>query len=243
MRCLLLGGTGAVGQAVCRRLAAEGAAVAFTYHRSSALAEALAAETKSRALPLDLRDAAAVDAAVDAAAASLSGLDALVVCSGVAAPMEPAGPGSKHTMALAGAEEIDAVFAVNVRGPYLACRRAAPHLAAAGGGGIVFMASIDAAKPMPSPVHFAASQAALRGLAQALAKELGPQKIRVNTVAAGLLDAGIARHVGKDARADYERHAGLRRLGRPSEIAAAVVHLALHDTYVTGQTVLVDGSI
>ncbi len=242
MRCLVLGGSGHLGRAVCGALAAAGARLAFTYHRGAAAAAALAGELDACALPLDLADAAAVDAAVDAAARALGGLDALVVCSGAGVALEPDGPGSRHLMARTDAAAFDALMAVNVRGPFLACRRAVEHLRARGGS-VVVVTSIDAAKPLPSPVHFACGQLALRGLVQAMAKEVGGLGIRVNAVAAGLMEGGLSRLVGEERRAEYLRHCGLRRPARPAEIAAVVAWWALHNTYATGQTVVVDGGL
>ncbi len=242
MRCLVIGGSGVLGHAVCRGLAAEGAYVAFTFHRGEAVAAALAAELRCVAVQLDLARAEEVDRAVDSAAQALDGLDALVVCSGMGVPLEPDGPGSRHLMARTDAAAFDALMAVNVRGPFLACRRAVEHLRASGGN-VVLVVSVDAAKPLPSPVHFAASQLALRGMAQAMAKEVGEHRIRVNAIAAGLMDAGLSRLVGQEGLAEYVRHCGLRRAARPAEVAAVVVWWALHNTYATGQTVVVDGSL
>lgn len=242
MGCLVVGGTGALGQTVCRHLAAEGARFAFTFHRNKALAASLAGESGSTAFPLDLAGDDDLERVVDRAAEALDGLDGLVFCSGLGVALEPEGPGSRHRMATTDAAAFDALMAVNVRGPFLVCRRAVEFLQRRGGN-VVLVSSVDAAKPMPSPVHFAASQTALRGLTQSMAKEVGEKRIRVNLVAAGLMEEGISKTVGEDSLAEYRKHCSLGRPARTNEVAAAVVWLALHNTYVTGQVIVVDGGL
>jgi NAD(P)-dependent dehydrogenase (short-subunit alcohol dehydrogenase family) len=134
-------------------------------------------------------------------------------------------------------------MAVDARAPFLAVRRLLPVFARQGGGEVVLIGSVDAVKPLAVPAHHAASKAAQRGLAVALAKELGPRNVRVNVVAPGLLDAGLSRDVREDLRQEYLKHAGAKRFGRPGEIAAIVRFLALENTYLTGQTLVADGGL
>lgn len=244
-RCLVLGGSGAVGGAVCTALAEDGARVAFTYHRGGAKAQALAARVAGAvALRADLSSVAAVEAVVDEAAQVLGGLDAFVQCAGVGVTTEQAGDARTHVQMPAIDEHAwNRMMDVNAKSTFFAVRRAAPILARAGGGNIVFIGSIDGVKPVPSPVHYAASKGALSGMTTALAKELGPSRIRVNMVAPGILEDGLSRDIPKDLLADYLGHCGLRRTGRLPEVAGLVAWLALHNTYVTGQVMLVDGAL
>jgi NAD(P)-dependent dehydrogenase (short-subunit alcohol dehydrogenase family) len=77
----------------------------------------------------------------------------------------------------------------------------------------------------------------------AMAKELGKDGIRVNLVAPGILESGMSHVLPENLRQEYLKHCGLRRYGRQAEIAAWAAWLALHNTYVTGQTILVDGAL
>jgi NAD(P)-dependent dehydrogenase (short-subunit alcohol dehydrogenase family) len=77
----------------------------------------------------------------------------------------------------------------------------------------------------------------------AMAKELGPDGIRVNLLAPGILEGGMSTRLPAELRQDYLKHCGLRRFGRFDEVAAWVAWLALQNTYVTGQTILVDGAL
>jgi NAD(P)-dependent dehydrogenase (short-subunit alcohol dehydrogenase family) len=119
----------------------------------------------------------------------------------------------------------------------------ARHLRRSGGGNIVLIGSIDGVKPVPAPVHYSASKGALVGMTHAMAKELGRDGIRVNLVAPGILEAGLSRTLAQQLRDDYVKHCGLRRVGRLDEVARLVAWLARHNTYVTGQTIVVDGAL
>ncbi len=240
-RVLVLGGSGALGGAVVRRLAEDGARCAFTWRTNEAAAQAL----RERGAPVrcDARDPAQVRAAVDEAAATLGGLDGVVHAIGVGAQVEDRGRESRHRLDHVAASEWDELLSVNARSAWLAVQAALPHLRAAGGGNVVLIGSFDARKPMPTPAHYAASKAALGGLAMSLGKELGPDRIRVNLVAPGLLEAGLTRTIPAAMRADYEAHCGSKRVGRLEEAASVIAWLAVENTYVTAQSILVDGGL
>jgi NAD(P)-dependent dehydrogenase (short-subunit alcohol dehydrogenase family) len=102
---------------------------------------------------------------------------------------------------------------------------------------------VDGVKPLPSPVHFATSAAALRGMVEAMSKELGNYNIRVNLVAPGILDGGSSAKLGHEMKDAYLKHSALGRFGTMAEIAEVVAWLALENTYVTGQVILLDGGL
>jgi 3-oxoacyl-[acyl-carrier protein] reductase len=243
-RCLVFGGSGALGRVVCEALAAEGARVAFTYHRSETAAREVGARVPDAVLlPLDLASVAAIDAAVDRGSEALGGLDAFVQCAGVAITVPGDRPRSHHRMGDVDEAAWDLMMDVNAKSTFFAVRRVAGVMAEGGGGNVVFIGSIDGVKPVPAPVHYAASKGALAGMTAAMAKELGEARIRVNMVAPGVLEAGVSRDVPVHLLDEYVKHCGLKRLGRMGEVASVVAWLALHNTYVTGQTLLVDGAL
>jgi 3-oxoacyl-[acyl-carrier protein] reductase len=235
-RVLVLGGSGALGGAVCRALVAEGARVAFTYHSSERALDGCLA------LRMDARDAGQVDGAVATAASELGGLDALVHCVAIGVRVECAGSGSHHRMPQVAEADWDELLTVNAKSAFLAVRAAVPHLRASRGN-VVLLGSVDAIKPVPAPVHYVASKAALHGMAMAMAKELGPDGVKVNLVAPGVLEAGLSRHLPAQLRAEYEKHCSLKRPGKLDEAASLVVWLALHNTYITAQKLLLDGAL
>ncbi|PYU88268.1 MAG: hypothetical protein DMG08_26125, partial [Acidobacteria bacterium] len=98
-------------------------------------------------------------------------------------------------------------------------------------------------KPVPAPVHYAASKGALGAMTRAMAKELGEHKIRVNMVAPGIMEDGISKTLVDSLMQEYVKHCGLKRVGKLSEIASIVAWFAQHNTYVTGQIILADGGL
>jgi 3-oxoacyl-[acyl-carrier protein] reductase len=243
-RCLLFGGSGALGRVVCETLAGQGARVAFTYHTRSDVAKSLTEKMPdSVALPLDLASLPDVERVIDEAASALGGLDAFVQCAGVAVTTVLEQGGSHPTISQVDERAWDDMIAVNVKSTFFAMRRVVEVLRHSGGGNIVLIGSVDGVKPVPAPVHYAASKGALAGMVAALAKEFGEHNIRVNMVAPGILEGGISTVLEDRLMKEYLKHCGLKRLGRPSEVANVVAWLVRHNTYVTGQTVLVDGAL
>jgi 3-oxoacyl-[acyl-carrier protein] reductase len=247
-QCLVLGGTGYVGSAVCRLLHERGARLAFTYHANADGARELAGDLKG-SLPLrsDLASYADTRRVVREAASLLGGLDAMVQCAGTAGDpsLYSAHDPDDHGKFLSISEaEWDAMSNVTVRSTFAACQEATLFMTRnPGGGSIVIVGSIDGVKPLPAPIHYAAGKGALRSLTEALAKELGRDRIRVNLVAPGILEGGLARHLDPRLLRDYLEHCALKRAGKSTEVAEVVVRLALENTYVTGQAIVLDGGL
>ena len=225
-RALVLGGSGAVGRAVVAALLDGGAEVHASY-----LTRPIAPAASLHPFQVDVTDAAALAAAVEACGP----LDALVHCVAVASTLRPPAFEAIDAVDLDG---FDRMMAVNVRSALVAVRAAQ-----LGAGNVVFLGSIDGVKGVPSSAPYAASKAALGGLATALAKELGPRGTLVNVVSPGILDAGLSSVVPAALRAQYLKHCARKRLGKPEEVAGVVAYLALENTYVSARTVLVDGGL
>jgi 3-oxoacyl-[acyl-carrier protein] reductase len=244
VKCLVFGGSGALGRVVCTTLAEQGARVAFTYHTGEAVARELLPKLPGgMARKLDLLSIADIDRTVDEVASAFGGLDAFVQCASVAVTMECAGPKSHHRMPEVDEQGWDRIMAVNAKSTFFAVRRVSEVMRRGGGGNIVLLGSIDGVKPAPAPVHYAATKGALYGMTAAMAKELGEDKIRVNMVAPGILEAGLSRSLPENLLKEYLKHCGLKRVGKLSEIAAIVAWLARQNTYVTGRTLLADGGL
>lgn len=229
-RALVFGGSGTVGAEVVRGLAARGVRGLFTYLRAEDRAAALARETGFVARQVDLSDARALAAFLGELAAP----DVFVSCAAVA---------RGGAMAETSDGDWDAAVAVNGRAPFVACRALAPAMAAAGGGSIVLVGALDRTQSLPLPVAFAATQGMLPALAMALAHELGPAGIRVNAVALGPLDAGLSRVLHPTRVEEYRQYSALQRLGKPAEVVAAILWLALDARYMNGKVLAVNGGI
>jgi len=246
MRCLVLGGSGHVGSAVCRALAAEGASLAFTYFSGEARAqELLRALPGAQALKADLRGFAEAARVVDEAARLLGGLDALVQCAGTAGDpaLYKARTGACDKFLSIDEAGYDEMLAVTVKSTFAAAQAASKIMRATGGGQIVIVSSMDGVKTVPSPVHYAAAKGALRAMTQALAKELGRHGIKVNMIAPGILSGGVGGLLSKELLEDYVTHSASKRVGTAEEVAEVAAWFVTQNSYVTAQSVLLDGGL
>lgn len=240
MRCIVLGGSGMLGRAVCETLAHRGARIGFTYFKGSEVAADLTARlANTTARQVDLTSVPDLERTCDELAEDLGGVDALIHTAGIGTVRDPGGFDKILEIDEAG---WDRLMAVNVRSAFFAVKRLLPRLVEAKGN-IVLMGSIDGLRSVPAPVHYGSSKGALRSMVLALSKELGPSGIKVNMVAPGVLEGGLSRTMPDDLRAEFFKHCGLRRAGRMGEIAELIAHLALENTYMTGQAIMVDGAL
>ena len=221
-----------------RRLAADGAAVAFTYGRSSAEAEKLVAEVtgdggQAVAIQADSADAHAVTKSVDDAVAALGGLDILVNNAGVAVI------GDVEALSL---DEFDRQLSINVRAVFVASQRAITHLGE--GGRIINIGSINADRvPVPNLSVYAMTKGAVASLTRGLARELGPRGITVNNVQPGPIDTELNPATG-DWAVPQKAATSLDRYGHVEEIAAMVAFVAgPESSYITGSNLTVDGGM
>ncbi|GAA2911510.1 SDR family oxidoreductase [Streptomyces thioluteus] len=233
---LVTGGSRGIGRAVVRRLAADGADVAFTYRSDEAAAADVVAEVKALgrrvlAVRADAASAEAARSAVETAVSEFGRLDVLVNNAGAGA-LGPIGD-----MSLA---DVDHVIAVNIRGVYLVTQAAVAHLGE--GGRVITIGSCMAERAaFPGGTLYATSKAALVGLTKALARELGPAGVTANLVHPGPIDTDMNPADGESAPVQAALTA-VGRYGRPSEVADAVAYLAGPGAgYVTGAAVAVDG--
>jgi 3-oxoacyl-[acyl-carrier protein] reductase len=235
-RALVTGGSRGIGAAIVRRLAADGAKVAFTYAASAGPADELRADVSAQggtavAIKADSADAQEVTDAVDQAVAAFGGLDILVNNAGITRS------GVVESLAL---QDFDRMLAVNVRGVFVAIQRAIPHLGT--GGRIVTIGSIFADRvPRPGSAVYAMTKAALTGLTRGLARELGPRGITVNIIQPGPTATDANPDSGEWADAMRQLTA-VGHYGRPEDIASAVAYLASPESgFITGTTWNVDG--
>ncbi|MEI6807268.1 MAG: SDR family oxidoreductase [bacterium] len=244
IRTIVIGGTGHVGEAICRHLKLAGHIVAFTYFNNRAKAMALADELQISCHDLDLAVHDSIAPTLQHIADKLGGLDSIVIAAGLATAHQKEG-----LTVVPGWDEIEpASFArmlsINVMGTFFACQWAGTAMKKRKAGRIVLIGSIDGVKPVPSPTDYACCKAALAGMVQSLSKDLGPHGILINLIAPGILNGGIAGLLRDDLRAEYLKHCTLKRVGTPDEIANWSLFLAgPKNSYLTGQTVILDGGL
>lgn len=235
MRVLVTGGASGIGRATVERLRRVGAAVAVIDRDAAALSD-MAADTSALA---DVSSEPEIERAVADVVQELGGLDGLVACAGIA---------RRGTVASTEPSDWDRVFAVNVRGTYLAARAAIPHLRNAGGGAIVLVASQLGLVAAANAAAYCASKGAVVQLARAMAIDHAPEGIRINAVCPGPTDtpllepyfAGAADP--EDERRRYEAAQLHGRLVRPEEVAEAIAYLLSPAAASTlGAALVVDG--
>lgn len=228
-KALVTGASGGIGGEIARALHAQGATVALSGTRRAALDEvASALGERVAVVEANLSDKDSVEALVPAAEAAMEGLDILVNNAGV-----------NLTAAIEDTSEEDflRVVHVNQLGTWLGIRAVTPAMRSAGGS-IVNVGSIGSMTGMADKSAYQASKWAVRGLTKCLAAELGEHGIRVNCVHPG----GVATEMTAGIDASAYESLPIPRLGRPDEVARAVLFLASDDgSYCTGAEIVVDG--
>ena len=243
-RCAVVtGASRGIGRAVARRLAEEGMDVVLNYtsEASEAAAHAQASELQARcgvhaaAVRADVSSSCEAAALIDAAIERFGRIDVLVNNAGI----------TKDGLLMRMKEEdFDRVLAVNLKGTYNCCRAAAGPMAKARFGRIVNMSSIVGVRGNAGQANYAASKAGVIGLTLALAKELAPRDITVNAIAPGFIETDMTHVLGEKARASIADRIGLRRLGKPADVAHLAAFLASPEAaYITGQVICVDGGL
>lgn len=233
--CLVLGGSGYVGSAVVRALVSAGAQVCFTWNTHEQAARHLASQTGATALRWEARDDPSM-------LIRDTPIHALVQCIGTAGDESVISQTNSLQKFLSiNAQDWQHMHDVTVSSTFNACQTLVPHMAKT--SNVVVVGSMDGVKTVPAPVHYAAGKAALAGLVRSLAKALGGQGICVNMIAAGILEGGVGAMLNDHLRAQYLKHCSLKRLGRADEVAAMVTWLVMRNTYVTGQSILLDGGL
>ncbi|MEZ4361557.1 MAG: SDR family oxidoreductase [Kofleriaceae bacterium] len=232
------GGARGLGRAMVQVFCREGAKVAFNYRAADEEADALVRELREAghqvlAAKADVTDRVALRAFVKRIEGELGGITVLVNNAGV---------GQVLPLVLMEEEDWDRMMDTHVKGAFLATQAVLRGMVKRRGGHILNISSLAGVRIIKAPVHYCTAKAALRGFTEGLAKEIGHYGIRVNALAPGLLDEGVAGNIPDDNRRDYEQFAALGRVGTCAEVAEfAAMLISSRNTYMTGATVLLDG--
>jgi 3-oxoacyl-[acyl-carrier protein] reductase len=229
---LITGGSRGIGAEIARRLAAEGADIAFTYHTGQDEAQAVSEQVgrlgrAARAIQADLAEPAAAAAVVGAAAAEFGKLDILVNNAGITywAPLAATPP-----------EDFDRLVAVNARAPFLMIQAAAGHLR--DGGRVINISSGVTSAALPGSALYSGVKAFLDQVTKVAAAEFAARRITVNAVAPGSTATGPFAHLSAEQLAELGASFALGRVGEASDTASLVAFLASDDAgFITGQVI------
>lgn len=232
---LITGASGGIGQAIARRLAAEGASVALAYGANAEPAQKLADELvtsggHATAVGADLRRADAAAALLAEVEPQLGSIDVLVAAAGL---------GRRQTLEEISIEDFDEMLAVNLRSPFVLAQKTLPGMRARGFGRVLFVSSVAAFTGGVVGPHYAASKAGLHGLTHFLASRVAGEGVTVNAIAPALItETRMLPGEPEELRARVP----VGRLGQPDEVADLSLAM-LRNPYLTNQVVSIDGGI
>lgn len=236
---LVTGASRGIGEAVARRLAAQGARTllaARTVERLEALAgEIAAAGGEARVLALDLAEPAAAPAALAGLPEDWREVDVLVNNAGITAD---------NLLARMSLEDFERVLRTNLTGAYAVTRELIRGMMRRRWGRIVSVSSVVGLMGNAGQANYAASKAGLVGFSKSLARELGGRNITVNVVAPGYIETAMTEGLPEASRAQLQASIALRRLGTVEDVAWCVLFLASEEAgYITGHTLNVSGGL
>lgn len=247
LRVAITAGAGGIGLAIARELFRNGARLAICDIDEAALKSAAAELGGCLALRCDVAEEAEVDAFFDAIGRELGGLDALVANAGIAGPT-------------GAVEDLDPAewrrcLDIGLTGQFLCARRAVPMIKAAGGGALIHMGSAASRHGYAFRTPYSAAKFGVIGLTQSLAKELGPDNIRVNAILPGIVDGPRMERVIRaraeqkkvpyqEMEAEYLKNISLRRMVSMEDVATtAAMLLSDYGRNLSGQSLAVDGNV
>jgi 3-oxoacyl-[acyl-carrier protein] reductase len=232
---VVTGGSRGIGRAVVARFAKDGAKVYFTFHHNEEAAAETASGCGATALRCSQTDAGAIAEAVDRIVAEAGGVDVLVNNAGIS---------RDQYLMMMPPEDWDRVIDTNLNGAFRWCKAVSRPMLEARAGAIVTVASVSGIVGIAGQTNYAATKGALIAFSRALAAELGPKGIRVNTVVPGFIETDMTARMPRQIKQQNMDRILLRRFGKADDVAAAVCFLASEDAaYIVGQTLVVDGGL
>jgi 3-oxoacyl-[acyl-carrier protein] reductase len=236
---IVTGASQGLGRAMAAALAANGALVICVARNADKLAQTVATIEQeggqAEAISCDVTDGQSVDKLVDDVVEKHGRLDILINNAGI----------TRDTlMPRMSDAEWDDVIGTNLRGAFLFSRAAARLMMRSRYGRIINVSSVAGLIGNPGQTNYSASKAGLIGMTRSLSRELAKRHVTVNAIAPGFIESEMTKTLGDALLNEAKKHIPARRLGKPEEVAAAVVYLASPAAaYVTGTVLTVDGGM
>lgn len=227
---LITGGSRGIGEAIVR-LASSKYRVAFTYNTSAQRALALSQEVGAKAYKCDVSASDQVESVIAEIKRDFGGIDLLVNNAGIAQ--------DKLFQDITD-EDWRKMMGVNLDGTFFVTRAVVPDMISKGYGRIVNVSSMWGTDGASMETHYSASKAGVIGLTKALSKELAPTGITVNAVAPGAIDTDMMKTYTDEELKEFVSEIPFGRLGKPEEVAEAVMFLLSAD-YITGEVLSIRG--
>lgn len=233
---LVTGASQGIGEAIARRLAAQGARVVLAARNEDRL-RAIAGELGGSALPfrLDVAATEEIAARLEQLPPEFAAIDIVVNNAGVTAD---------NLLARMTLEQWDTVLRTNLTGAFALTRALVRDMIRRRWGRVISVSSVVGMMGNPGQTNYAAAKAGLIGFSKALAKEVGSRSITVNVVAPGYVETAMTAGLPEDVKKGLLQAVALRRLGSVDDVAAAVAYLASEEAgYVTGHVLNVSGGL
>lgn len=238
--CFISGASGGIGAACARAFAGAGYDLVLHYSSSPAAIEAVQKDCEAlgaRCLlqRFDVRDEAAIKAAMDESLAVFDTIDVLINNAGIT---------RDGLMLRMSRTDFDDVLAVNLSGAFLLSQAVLKPMMKQRQGVILNMSSIVGVSGNAGQVNYAASKAGLIGLTKSMAKEVASRNIRVNAIAPGFIETAMTAGFSEEQRMAMQNNIPLKRFGQSEEVAQLALFLASDQaSYITAQTVMIDGGL
>lgn len=237
---LVTGGSRGIGRSAALALGKQGAHVVVNYVSNEASAREVAEQIqaaggKAEIVQFDVASGEAAEKAIAEVAKRLGRLDVLVCSAGISID---------SLLLRLKDEDFEKILSVNVKGAVACARAATKVMMRARTGRVIFLSSVVGEMGSAGQTAYAASKSALLGVTKSLARELASRSITVNAITPGFIDTDMTQVLTEEQKANINQAIPLGRIGKPDEIAAAVVYLASDEAgYITGQALRVNGGM
>ncbi len=235
---IVTGASRGIGRAIALELARQGASVCFTYLKNEDLASELVKEieakgVKALAIKADIKDFNSAKELIKKTIDNFGQLDILINNAGII---------RDKALMMMSEEDWHEVIDTNLTGVFNVSRAAIVTFLKQKKGDIINISSVSGLIGLPRQTNYSASKAGVIGFTKALAKETGPFGVRVNAIAAGFIDTDMTKDLKPELKEGMLKIIPLGRFGKVDEVAKVVTFL-LTNSYITGQTITIDGGL